>query len=101
MNVYSGQTFEQFDIDLQRFEQLVQSHKDYYKELDLSGYRRVVDVWFEDLIADPWYLFAQFNIVEQTQYVMQKSPNRYQQLVKNINDVYTCYQSLEKNRKRL
>ena len=96
MNVYSGQTFEQFDIDLQRFEQLVQSHKDYYKELDLSCYRQVVDVWFEDLIADPWYLFGQFNIVEKTSYEVQKSPNRYQQLVKNIDDVYTCYQSLEK-----
>jgi hypothetical protein len=101
MNLYSGREFDQFDIDLQSFENVVRAHDDYYQQLDLSCYRQVVEVWFEDLIADPWYLFGQFNIVEKTSYEVQKSPNRYQQLVKNIDDVYTCYQSLEKNRKRL
>jgi hypothetical protein len=101
MNIYSGQEFDQFDIDLENFAALVQAHNDYYKELDLSCYRQVVEVWFEDLISDPWYLFGQFNIVEKTSYGTNKSPNRYQQLVKNIDDVYTCYQSLEKNRKKL
>jgi hypothetical protein len=99
MNVYSGRQFDQFDIDLDSFRAFVQAHEDYYKELDLSGYRRVVEVWFEDLIDDPWYLFGQFNIVEKTQYVMQKSPNRYQQLVKNIDHVYTCYEELQKENK--
>lgn len=101
MNLYSGREFDQFDIDLHSFENMVCAHDDYYRALDLSCYRQVVDVWFEDLIADPWYLFGQFNIVEKTSYEVQKSPNRYQQLVKNIDDVYTCYQSLEKNRKKL
>ena len=101
MNLYSGREFDQFDIDLQSFESVVRAHEDYYQELDLSCYRQVVDVWFEDLISDPWYLFGQFNIVEKTSYEVHKSPNRYQQLVKNIDDVYTYYQSLEKNRKRL
>ena len=95
MNVYSGREFEPFDINLDSFRAFVQAHTDYYKELDLSCYRQVVEVWFEDLIADPWYLFGQFNIVEKTHYAMQKSPNRYQQLVKNIDDVYTCFQSLK------
>jgi len=97
--VYSGQEFDQFDIDLHKFEEFAQAYRDYYKELDLTCYRRVVKVWFEDLIDDPWYLFAQFNIVEKTQYAMQKSPNRYQQLVKNIDDVYNCYQTLLKENK--
>jgi hypothetical protein len=95
MNVYSGQEFDQFSINLNSFSAFVQAHEDYYKDLDLSCYRQVVEVWFEDLINDPWYLFGQFNIVEKTQYSMQKSPNRYQQLVKNIDEVYTCYQSLK------
>jgi hypothetical protein len=94
MNIYSGQDFDQFDIDLHKFRELVQAHTDYYKKLDLSCYQKVVEIWFEDLISNPWYLFGQFNIVEKTMYSMQKSPNRYQQLVKNINEVYTCYQSL-------
>lgn len=101
MNLYSGQEFDQFDIDLKSFGDVVQAHDDYYQTLDLSCYRQVVEVWFEDLITDPWYLFGQFNIVEKTSYLVQQSPNRYQRLVKNIDDVYTCYQSLEKNRKRL
>ena len=94
MNIYSGREFNQFDIDLRQFKNFVQAHTDYYKKLDLSCYQKVVEIWFEDLISDPWYLFGQFNIVEKTVYGMQKSPNRYQQLVKNINEVYTCYQSL-------
>ena len=97
--MYSGGEFDQFDIDLDSFRAFVQAHDDFYKELDLTGYRRVVEVWFEDLINDPWYLFGQFNIAEKTQYVMQKSPNRYEQLVKNIDHVYTCYEALQKENK--
>ena len=94
MHAYSGREFDQFDINLESFCAFVQAHDDYYKELDLTCYRQVVEIWFEDLISDPWYLFGQFNIVEKTKYGIQKSPNRYQQLVKNIDEVYTCYQSL-------
>jgi hypothetical protein len=98
MSVYSGREFDRFDIDLQSFRDLVQAQDDFYKEIDLSCYRQVVKVWFEDLISDPWYLFGQFNIVKKTVYGIQKSPNRYQQLVKNIDDVYACYQSLKQNK---
>ena len=101
MNIYSSQEFGQFDINLKDFRDLVQAHTDYYKELDLSCYRQVVEIWFEDMIADPWYLFGQFNIVEKTSYGVEKSPNRYQQLVKNIDEVYTCYQSLNKTGRAL
>jgi hypothetical protein len=99
MSVYSGKQFDQFDVSLENFKALFAAHNEYYRELDLSCYQQVVDIWFEDLISDPWYLFKQFNIVEKTSYGVQKSPNRYQQLVKNIDDVYTCYQTLlKKNR---
>jgi hypothetical protein len=101
MNIYTGRAFDQFDIDLQDFTDLALAHKDYYKELDLSCYRQVIEVWFEDMINDPWYLFSRFNIVEKTSYGVEKSPNRYQQLVKNINEVYNYYQSLKETRRAL
>ena len=94
VNTYSGKEFKQFNIDLQSFKAILQAHDDFYKEFDLSCYQNVVEVWYEDMISDPWYLFKKFNISEKTVYGVQQSPNRYQQLVKNLDDVYTCYQSI-------
>lgn len=97
MSIYSHKQFDKFDIDLKSFNALVTAHADFYQQIDLSSYRQVVDIWFEDLISDPYYLFGKFNIVEKTSYGIEQSPNRYTSLVKNIDEVYTYYQSLINN----
>ena len=97
MSIYSHKQFDKFDIDLKSFSSLVTAHEYFYQQIDLSCYRQVVDVGFEELISDPYYLFGKFNIVEKTSYGIEQSPNRYQQLVRNIDEVYTCYQSLINN----
>jgi hypothetical protein len=97
MSIYSHKEFSQFDIDLLSFSSLFAAHDEFYKKFDLTRYRNVVEIWFEDLISDPYYLFGQFNISEKTSYGIERSPNRYEKLVKNIDDVYTCYQSLSSN----
>ena len=97
MSIYSHKEFNKFDIDLEDFGALVKSYQEFYQQIDLSGYRQVVDIWFDKLILDPYYLFGKFNIVEKTSYGIERSPNRYTSLVKNIDEVYTYYQSLINN----
>jgi hypothetical protein len=95
MSLYTGKQFDQFDINPQDFLDLFCGHRDWYKKIDISGYRNVIEIWFEDLMTDPYYLFGKFNIVEKTSYQLtQQSPNRYQDLIRNLDDLRNYYELL-------
>ena len=66
----------------------------FYRQRDLSFYENVIEIDFDQLITDPYYLFAQFNLVEKTKYNIQKSPYRYQELIINIDELWSIYQSI-------
>ena len=95
MSLYTGKQFDQFDINKQDFLNLFRAHRDWYKQIDISGYRNVIEIWFEDLMSDPYYLFGKFNIVEKTSYQLtQQSPNRSQDLIRNLDDLRNYYELL-------
>ena len=88
MSLYSGRTFDQFDIDKQDFLNLFRAHQDFYKRIDIPKNCQVIELWFEDLMTDPYYLFGKFNIVEKTSYQLtHQSPNRYHDLIRNLDDL--------------
>jgi hypothetical protein len=88
MSLYSGREFDQFDINKQDFLNLFRAHQDFYKRIDIPKHREVIELWFEDLMTDPYYLFGKFNIVEKTSYQLtHQSPNRYQDLIRNLDDL--------------
>ena len=95
MSLYTGKQFDQFDINKQDFLNLFRAHQNWYKQIDISGYRNVIEIWFEDLMSDPYYLFGKFNIVEKTSYQLtQQSPNRYKDLINNVDDLRNYYELL-------
>jgi hypothetical protein len=85
---YTNKTIEPFTIDLRTFKAVYISHLTFYKQINLSHYDKVIEVWFDELISDPYYLFKQFDITAETDYtVIEKSPYKYQELVTNINEL--------------
>lgn len=95
MSLYTGKQFDQFDIAQKDFRNLFHAHQNYYKKIDISGYKNVIEIWFEDLMTDPYYLFGKFNIVEKTSYQLtRQSPNRYKDLINNLDDLRNYYELL-------
>ena len=100
MITYSGEKHSKFEIDTVEFTKLFFGYYGFYDKINLTCYNRVIEIWFEDLILDPYYLFGKFNLVEKTSYeIIQPSPNRYENLVTNVDELQECYQSLIENHK--
>ena len=100
MVTYSSKEHSKFKIDPHDFTALFAAYYEFYNKIDLTYYNKVIEIWFEDLVSDPYCLFGKFNIVEKTSYeIIKSSPNRYQNLVTNIEELQVCYQLLIQNSK--
>ena len=77
-------TLEPFEIDTARFKRLYLSHLHFYKQIQLNCYQQVVEVWYDELISDPRYLFKQLGQRQRTNYsTISKSPYDYAKLILN------------------
>ena len=85
---YSDKKIDWFHADIDQFKSLYNHYNNYYDRIDLRPYRSIMTIWFEDLIADPYYLFSNFNIVEKTNYYERlNSPYDYKKIIRNYSDL--------------
>jgi hypothetical protein len=88
---YSDKSIEPFTVDVADFIKFHNSFETFYDQIDRTQYKKIIDIWYEDLVNDPYYLFEQFNIVEKTNYNegegSTKSPYNYYNLIINIDEL--------------
>ena len=99
MSIYSNKEFSKFKVNLQQFTNFWRAHYDFYQKLNLSYYKQVIELWYEDVMSDPYHLFSQFNIAEKTYYDESlKCPYRFDNLITNVDELRSQYFLLEKQR---
>jgi len=85
---YTDRLIEPFAIDPDVFISLYRAHKEFYNKIDTRLYARVVDIWFEQLLEDPYYLFRELGHTRATDYTAHtKSPRDYRTLVTNFDQL--------------
>lgn len=71
--------------------------KSFYASIDTSSFKQVLDIYYEDLIDNPSYLFSLLNIDSKTSYnLSEKSPYRYKDLILNVDLLRILFADLEK-----
>ncbi len=88
---YTNKAMDPFYVPSDEMWSLLQAHQTFHRSRNLSGYKKIVEIDFDQLLADPYHLFAQFNIVERTQYLTKPSPYRYNQLIENYDELQQVY----------
>lgn len=86
---YSNNPVAPFAVDPIKFQVLLNQHREFYEQIDLTPYKKVIDIWFEPLVSDPTYLFQQiFGVNEQTNYYNNLiSPYNNTKLITNIEEL--------------
>jgi hypothetical protein len=92
---YTTKSVEKFIVGRTEFEDCFWFHKCFYQLINRSKFEKVVDVWFEDLINDPKYLFNLLDMDRLTDYNFPKSPRNYYELISNIDQCQMWYDDLK------
>jgi hypothetical protein len=92
---YTNKHIEPFSVDSVEFEQTYMYMKPFYELIDTSKFVRVVDIYYEPLVSDSRYFFAQFDIDADTEYPLIKSPYNYYNLIVNVGELEQQFQELE------
>jgi hypothetical protein len=97
-NNYTNKSLAPFAINPDRFHGLYTNHVNFYKNLDLTFFKTKIEIWFEELISDPYYLFRQLGQAGETNYsVIDRSPYNYYELVTNIEQLKQVGQDVRNN----
>lgn len=92
---YTTKSVEKFTVSRAEFEDCFWFYKCFYQSINQDKFEKVIDVWFEDLINDPKYLFNLLGIDHATDYNFPKSPRNYYELISNIDQCLTWYNELK------
>lgn len=87
-----------FTVEKNKFISTLRSRHEFYQLLNLAGYTTVIDVWFTELIQDPYYLHKLLGISGEMQYTRIKSPysgNNARFLIRNYNELVEFYQEIK------
>lgn len=91
-NAYTNKKVEPFTVNPESMRAYLAGLYNFYQTRNLSYYKKIIEIDFDQLITDPYYLFSQFNIVEKTDYTRNKqSPYRYQDLIINLDQLTEIY----------
>ena len=94
---YTDKTIAPFRVHPGKFATLYKIHRDFYGLIDRSRFQHVIEIWYDQLINDPNYLFAKLGIEAKTMYnIRQRSPYRYYDLFTNINQLQMIAERLDK-----
>ena len=91
---YSNKSIDPFEISKDEFIGMYNYFKCFYKSICLTGFKKVIEIEYEPLIADPKYLFSKFDLDQQTVYNLKKSPYDYRELITNLDDIKKLYLEL-------
>jgi hypothetical protein len=94
---YTNKNFEPLTISEFDFIRCYWFMKTFYKAIDTSYYKQIVEIYYEDIIDNPKHLFSCFNIDRNTEYnLSKKSPYCYSELILNFNELQSLFNDLEK-----
>ena len=90
---YTNKKITPYLIDIENFKNCYFFQKAFYRAIDCSAYRKVVDIYYEDLISDLDCLWPEFNI--KLDISNGKSPYNYYDIITNVDELKEVYQQLE------
>jgi hypothetical protein len=82
-------------IDPRDFRLFYREFSNFYNRIDLSHYKKVIKIDYDQFVTDPYYLFDLFNIVEQTDYKNIKPTIDHSKKIKNYDELATIYNYLD------
>ena len=92
---YHGNYNERFFVEEIEFTHAYQHHKIFYEVIEKNNFAQCIDVYYEDLILDLYYLFSKLNIKKPIDLDLQvKSPYNNKELIININQCYDWFERL-------
>lgn len=92
---YSNKDVEPFSVTPTQFIDCYHYNKCFYKSINYTRFKSVVEIEYYSLINDPSYLFSMFGVDANTVYNLRKSPYRYQDLILNLEELKELYMNLE------
>jgi hypothetical protein len=95
--IYSDKSMNPVVIDELDFTHCYWFMRAYYNAIDTSQFKKTIEIYQEDMLADPKYLFSLFDIDYDTQYELtKKSPYKYSDIVLNFSELKIVFDKLEK-----
>jgi hypothetical protein len=92
---YQGKYNKKFTVNQIDFTNIYKHHKIFYEVIDKNNFAQCVDVYYEDLISDPYYLFSKLNIKKPIDLTLQvRSPYQNNKLVINIDQCHDWFEQL-------
>lgn len=90
-----SESMPSFTITPETFTQLYKFHK-LFPAIVRTLHNDVVELYYEDMLEDPKYLFSKFGIDHTTNYsLLLKSPHYYKMVVQNLYHVQDLFAKLE------
>jgi hypothetical protein len=76
-------------IDVGYFDKVFRDRREFYRAIDPNGYAHVVDVYLEDLLQYPYYLFERIGFTQKivTPMTTVKSPYRGRDIISNYDEL--------------
>jgi hypothetical protein len=93
---YHGRYNERFTVEQLELTRTYKHHKIFYEVIDKNNFAQCVDVYYEELISDPYYLFSKLNIKKPIDLSLQaKSLYNNKELILNIDQCYDWFEQLD------
>jgi hypothetical protein len=93
-NTYSNQIFPQQYVTIESFTKLIQQRDNFYNNLDCSNYANVVDIYLEDMLQYPYYLFEEIGYKKIKMPIWTEQCPYSNKLVLNIKELEDYYQNV-------
>lgn len=90
---YTNKKVTPYAIDIVNFKYCYFYQKAFYRAINRSAYKKVVDIFYEDLVSNPECLLSEFGI--RLDISSGKSPYNYHNIITNINELKEVYYQLE------
>lgn len=93
---YTKKSIEPFEVDETELESSYWFIKCFYQTVDVFQFKKTIEIYYEDLVSDPDYLFRKFDISKLTNYgVTKKSPYWSHDMILNMRELKTLFTQLE------
>lgn len=93
---YTKKSIEPFEVDETEFESNYWFIKCFYQTIDVFQFKKTIEIYYEDLVSDPDYLFRKFGISRLTNYgVSKKSPYWSHDMILNMRELGLLFKQLE------
>jgi hypothetical protein len=93
---YHGRYNERFTVEQLEFTHAYQHHKIFYQVIEKNNFAQCIDVYYEELISDPYYLFSKLDIKKPIDLALHaKSPYNSKELIINIDQCHAWFEHLD------